>query len=186
MKLCDFCINAHRSNESVAVGTAVTRCPPRRPVLALLAHTVPTSDRVNTWRQSARSKRSCSPSFGAVGRTHSNPLHPLSRLGVRSGLGCGVFSLVHGLPSTTSAGGSPLLFGCFVGTTPWYDSPRPCMRDLPLIAFSLRPAAFSRRAVTGSPGSRAGSFSACLGSSTPPGRVRSRAGDHPRVAFRPL
>jgi hypothetical protein len=30
---------------SVAVGTAVTRCPPHRPVLALLTHTVPTSDR---------------------------------------------------------------------------------------------------------------------------------------------
>src|ERR1019366_9675303 len=30
----------------VAVGTAVTRCPPRGPVLALLAHTVLTSDRV--------------------------------------------------------------------------------------------------------------------------------------------
>jgi len=28
----------------VAVGTAVTRCPPHRPVLALLTHTVPTSD----------------------------------------------------------------------------------------------------------------------------------------------
>ena len=27
----------------VAVGTAVTRCPPHRPVLALLTHTVPTS-----------------------------------------------------------------------------------------------------------------------------------------------
>ena len=29
---------------AVAVGTAVTRCPPRGPVLALLAHTVLTSD----------------------------------------------------------------------------------------------------------------------------------------------
>jgi hypothetical protein len=103
-----------------------------------------------------------------------------SRLGVRHGLGCSVFSLVNGLPSATSADGSPLLFGCFVGTTPLYDSPRPYMRGLPLIAFSLRPAILSRRAATGSPGSRAWSFSACLGSSTPPGRVRSR--DRPRRA----
>ena len=29
----------------VAVGTAVTRCPPHRPVRALLTHTVLTSDR---------------------------------------------------------------------------------------------------------------------------------------------
>jgi hypothetical protein len=28
----------------VAVGTSVARCPPHRPVLALLTHTVPTSD----------------------------------------------------------------------------------------------------------------------------------------------
>jgi len=31
-------------NPPVAVGTAVTRCPPHRPVLALLTHTVPTSE----------------------------------------------------------------------------------------------------------------------------------------------
>src|SRR5256884_9127889 len=35
----------------VAVGTAVTHCPPHRPVLALLVHTVPTSD---VWRRNAR------------------------------------------------------------------------------------------------------------------------------------
>ena len=34
-----------------------------------------------------------------------------------------MFSLVSGLSSTTSAGGLPPLFGCFVGTTPLYDSP---------------------------------------------------------------
>jgi hypothetical protein len=35
---------------TLAVGTAVTRCPPHRPVLALLTHTVPTLD---VWRQNA-------------------------------------------------------------------------------------------------------------------------------------
>src|SRR5215831_6941998 len=38
----------------VAVGTAVTRCPPHSPVLAQLAHTVPTLD---VWRRSAHEDR---------------------------------------------------------------------------------------------------------------------------------
>ena len=108
-------------------------------------------------------------SFFAASRTRSSPLGPLSRLGVRHGLGCSVFSLVSGLPSTTSAGVSLPLFGCFVGTMPLYDSPSPFMWDLSLIAFSHRPAAFWLRAATGSPGSRAWSFYACMGSSTPQG-----------------
>jgi len=95
------------------------------------------------------------PSFLAASRTRSSPLGPLSRLSVRHGLGRGVFSLVNGLPSTTSAGGGPLLFGCFVGSMPLYDSPPPGTRVLPLIAFSLRPAPNRSRATTGSPGSRA-------------------------------
>src|ERR1019366_8113561 len=107
----------------------------------------------------------------AASRTRASPLGPFSRLGVRHGLGSCVFSLVGGLPSATSAGGRPLLFGCFVGTMPLYDSPPPCMRALSLIAFSLRPAPHCSRAATGSPGSRAWSFSACLGSSTPQGRA---------------
>ena len=44
--------------------------------------------------------------FFAASRTRSSPLGPLSRLGVWCELGSGVFSLVSGLPSTTSAGGS--------------------------------------------------------------------------------
>src|ERR1022692_1584908 len=79
------------------------------------------------------------PSCFAASRTRSSPLSPLSRLGVRHGLGCCVFSLVNGLPSTASAGDDSLLFGCFVGTMPLYDSPPPCMRDLPLIAFQVDP-----------------------------------------------
>src|SRR5712692_2705445 len=85
------------------------------------------------------------PSFFAASRTRSSPLRPLPRHGVRCELGSDVFSLVSGLPSTTSAGGCPLLFGCFVSTTPLYDSPLPCMEDLWLIAFSSRPAYFHGR-----------------------------------------
>ena len=63
------------------------------------------------------------PSFRAASRTRSSPLGPLSQLCVWHGLGCGVFSLVSGLPSTASSDGRPPLFGCFVGTMPLYDSP---------------------------------------------------------------
>ena len=48
------------------------------------------------------------------------------------------------------------------------------MMVLWLIAFSTRPAAFRPRAATGSLGSRAWSFYACMGSSTPQGTARSR------------
>src|SRR5215470_9523527 len=78
-------------------------------------------------------------SFLAASRTRSSPLGLLSRLGVRPRLGCRVFSLVFGLPSTTSAGDPSLLFDCFVGSMPQYDSPPSFMKDLPLIAFSSRP-----------------------------------------------
>src|ERR1022692_2348042 len=121
-----------------------------------------------TW--CSRAVNFCFPSFFAASRTRSSPLGPLSRLGVRRELGSGVFSLVSGLPSATSAGGLPLLFGCFAGTMPLYDSPLPFIGDFWLIAFSPRPAN-CLRATTGSPGSRAWSFSACLGSSTPQGRA---------------
>src|SRR5262249_42305709 len=90
-----------------------------------------------TW--CSRAVNFCFPFFLAASRTRSSPLGLVSRLGVRPRLSCRVFSLVCGLPSTTSAGGPPLLFGCFVGIMPQYDSPLPFMRDLPLIAFSLRP-----------------------------------------------
>jgi len=68
-----------------------------------------------------------SPSF-AASRTRASPLGPFSRLGVRHGLGSCVFSLVSGLPSGapsgSSAGDCSLLFGCFAGTMPLYDSRR--------------------------------------------------------------
>ena len=67
-----------------------------------------------TW--CSRAVNFCFPSFFAASRTRSSPFGPLSRLGVRCELGSDVFSLVSGLPSTTSAGDSSLLFGCFAGT----------------------------------------------------------------------
>jgi hypothetical protein len=111
------------------------------------------------------------PSLLAASRTRSSPFGLLSRPCVRPRLGWSVFSLVSVLPSTTSSGDLPLLFGCFAGTIPLYDSPPPYMWDLWLIAFSHRPAVFPPRTVTGPLGSRAWSFYACVGSSTPQGRA---------------
>src|SRR5260370_4731806 len=110
------------------------------------------------------------PSLRAAARTRSSPFGRLARLCVRYRLGWSMFSLVSGLSSTASAGDLPLLFGCFAGTTPLYDSPPPCMWVLWLIAFSHRSAALQPRTVTGSLGSRAWSFYACVGSLTPQGR----------------
>jgi hypothetical protein len=68
------------------------------------------------------------------------------------------------LPSSVSAGGPPLLFDGLAGTLPLYDSPLSGTWVLWLIAFSHRPATFPLQAAAESPGSRAWSFYACLGS----------------------
>ena len=81
-----------------------------------------------------------------------------------------MFSLVSGLPPPPPAAGPQPSFGCFAATTPRYDSPPPCIRDLSLLAFSQRSVSSRPRTSTGSLGSRAWSFYACLGSSTPQGR----------------
>src|ERR1035441_2578725 len=55
--------NAPASGRWVAVGMPVTRHPPHRPVLALLTHTVLTSD---IWRQTAHSATGVEPRPGGV------------------------------------------------------------------------------------------------------------------------
>ena len=145
------------ANRPVAVGTAVARCPPHRPVLALLTHTVPTSE----------------TSTPKPFRPHVLPRHYSAPVysGAVSSIGpCLGISLADRLPSTCSADSPLPLFADLVGTMRSLDSPLPYMGDLWLIAFSPRPASYPR-AATGSPGSRAWSFSACLGSSTPQGRA---------------
>src|ERR1019366_1399251 len=141
----------------VAVGTAVTRCPPHRPVLALLTHTVPTSetDTPKPFRLHVLPRHFSAPVFSGT----------VSSIGRCLGV-----SLADRLPSTGSADSPLPLFADLVGTMRPLDSPLPYMRDSWLIAFSPRPANCPR-AATGSPGSRAWSFSACLGSSTPQGRA---------------
>ena len=49
------------------------------------------------------------------------------------------YSLISSLPSPTSAGGRPLLFGWFIGTTPESDSSAACMSGVRPMAFPDRP-----------------------------------------------
>jgi hypothetical protein len=137
-------------NPPVAVGTAVIRCPPHRPVLALLTHTVPTSetDTPKPFRLHVLPRHFSAPVFSGT----------VSSIGPCLGV-----SLADRLPSTGSADSPLPLFADLVGTMR-------SMGDSWLIAFSPRPANCPR-AATGSPGSRAWSLFACLGPSTPQGRA---------------
>src|ERR1017187_6691140 len=78
----------------------------------------------------------------AASRTRSSPLGPLSRLGVRYGLGSSAFSLVNGLPSTISFGPPLPSFDRFVGTMPLCDSLSPCTRSTGQHRRPARPALF--------------------------------------------
>jgi hypothetical protein len=70
----------------------------------------------------------CLPSFLAASRTRSSPVGPFSR---------------PGLPSATSAGGCPLWFACFAGTTPLY-APRVLPPARLLLAGGDEVSRFSR------------------------------------------
>src|SRR5260370_28771820 len=74
---------------------------------------------------------------------HALPRHCSAPVfsGAVSSIGpCLGISLADRLPSTCSAGSPLPLFADFVGTMRSLDSPRPCMEDLWLIAFSSPPA----------------------------------------------
>src|SRR5258708_5200391 len=71
---------------------------------------------MSTWCSRAVNRIFGSPL--AACRTRSSTLGPLSRLGVRYGLGSSAFSLVSGLPSTISFGPPLPSFDRFVGTIP--------------------------------------------------------------------
>jgi len=85
------------------------------------------------------------------------------RHGVRCELGSGVFSLVSGLPSTTSAGRLPAFVRLASPVLRRCTTPRRVHGGL-MAHRLLLPDRLLLRAATGSPGSRAWSFSACLGS----------------------
>src|ERR1039457_4869734 len=90
---------------------------------------------------------------------------------------CRRVSLASRLPSPPSALSVLSLFGSFVGTMQLLDSLPPCMRACPC-EFPFRPAALRRsgsgRVSRFSRAQRAPGFSACVGSSTPQDRPRTR------------
>ena len=155
----------------VAVGTAVACCPPHRPVLALLTHTVPTLD---SWRRSARLRcfaHTLKPAFPAF------PARCPERV-----------RLLRVLLSQ-----QPSLRNLRRRLPAFVRLPRRYYAAVRLLAAVhgglmahrlLLPARLLPRAATGSPGSRAGSFSACLGSSTPRGRASLALARMRVVAFR--
>ncbi len=107
---------------------------------------------VTWWSSAVNCVRS---SFRATSRTPNRPLDSLAQLCVRSGVGCSMFSLVGRFHRRSDT--SLVLRG---RPTPrrrpwWTSSSCPSPPDAPRR---------SRRVSTGSPGSRAWSFHACLGS----------------------
>ena len=159
----------------VAVGTAVAGGPPHRSVREELPHTAPTLSQ----REIALLEHVVpSGSF-------ATPLSPHDlRSGSVSGArrACSAFLSAESLPSADSADASAApLFADFAGTTDSSDFLPAFMSALPPVAFADRSTDHSRCPAghwswkqTGSPGSRAWSFQACPGSSTPPCRRDAR------------
>src|SRR6266851_1636686 len=83
----------------VAVGTAVTRCPPHRPVLALLVHTVPTLD---VWRRSARWDKDVRYGFQEAGQPVAPESAPRSNGSVDSAAEAGAAITAAHLSETPS------------------------------------------------------------------------------------
>ena len=85
----------------VAVGTPITRRPPRRSVQAVLPHTALTLD--------SGGKRYSPHIAQSVGHANSRTVSGTCQIER-------CFSLVHALPSPTSAEDKSSLFGWFIGT----------------------------------------------------------------------
>ena len=136
----------------VAVGTPVARRRPHRSVRELqLIRLLP---RIITVGLPLRDIPSARPPVSVTRQT---------RRCVRTVRGSSSFSLAPALPSKTSADGSPPLFGSFVGTMTRSDSSTTFAR---VVRPWPSPAGLppSDSALPRSPGSRAGSFPACTGS----------------------
>jgi hypothetical protein len=155
----------------VAVGTPVAQRPPRRSVRERLTHTAPaldSGDRAGSTNASAshacRLGVAVSPPLCADGARLTRVLR---------GPSPSLQALRRGLPAFVRA------------LRRYYGSVR-LLRDVHVgraaIAFTHRPAAASR-ASRRSPGSRAGSFRTCPGSSTAPESTATRVNAAVAVAF---
>ena len=153
-----------------AVGPALAGGPPHRSVREELPHTALALDQrqtaISRWRMPA-SPIPCTP-------------------GTASGASkvWSTFSLAGSLPSTDSAAGTPALFARFAGTMNPVRLPsnvhvgRTAGGPSPTV-----PRRYPARKLLGSPGSRAVSFHACTGSSTPQRQKAARANVAFHVAF---
>src|SRR5207253_253419 len=88
------------------------------------------------------------------------------------------------LPSIPSAADASALFGDFVGTTGLSDCLGPFIVGVCPWTSRRGPPPHQRRAIRGSPGSRARCFRTCSGSLTARSLGASCVGDAPSVAFR--
>jgi hypothetical protein len=74
-----------------------------------------------------------------VRRTAANRIDVATRLRVRTTAACRLFPLGEALPSTTSAGSCPPLFGRFVGTMASSDFSPACMLGVRLLPSRAGP-----------------------------------------------
>ena len=132
---------------AVAVGTAVTRCPPHGSVRALISA-------YGSCRGCLAAKRH------AAHRTPINPWDTRFPHCVGHVWDGWAFSLTSGLPSALSADDLRSLFECFIGTTPLSDSSKTCMQAVRLSPF---PADRPRYTVAGAPEVSRFSCRKCLG-----------------------
>ena len=163
-------ILSQKRPNTVAVGPALTGGPPHRSVREELPHTALALDQrqtaISRWRMPA-SPIPCTP-------------------GTASGASkvWSTFSLAGSLPSPDSAAGPPALFARFAGTMDPVRLPsnvhvgRTAGGPSPTV-----PRRYPARKLLGSPGSRAVSFHACTGSSTPQRQKAARANVAFHVAF---
>ena len=138
----------------VAVGTRISPRPPHRSRRALLTHRAPPSGRTSA----TGGETAC------LRRTASNWIDVATRLSVRTTAACRLFPLGEALPSTTSAGSGPPLFGRFLGTTTSSDFSPTYMLGVRLLPSRAGPARV--RARVRSPRFRAKNFSTCARSPT--------------------
>ena len=184
----------------VTVGMPVARHPPYRSRRALLTHRAPTSGADLQVKLPVVSVPALLASrageadwlcmaVAAFLRSESiqiSPFSPLSRFSARC-LFCQIgFPSVRPLSSTASAG---RIRTCLCSAASWVLWACPTSHLCSSQSCSLRihcadPATISSGPDMGSPGSRAESFRACMGSATARGRNTSCVNDVFRVAFR--
>ena len=170
----------------VEVGTSIAARPPHRSVRAALPHTaLALDDGVRRTLEQASTKLPFSPRRLAHA---TQPLHTVSRLcgPARVGLRRILLSQQASLQPRVAPAGACQTCSVASSVLPRCPTPRRRACGPYGFRFRLRPPVCPScgQTPTRSPGSRAGSFPACVGSATAPGPVQTRAGVCVGVAFR--